>query len=145
VLSEQECIVARRYLDQTYGNRGYFIDFANDRALLTALRMLPELVKDEDPTSLKQLTTLTDATDYCIRCEHFLVVISRWAWGSQFVTKWIEDKESILGPDKRAAFAKKPGFPQAQPGPLPAAYLQPWTLCCSCIATLSPRRLGCPP
>jgi len=111
VLSEQVCIVARRYLDRKYGNRGFYIDFTNDRSILIALRMLPDLVKDEDPSSLKLLDTLTDATAYCVRCEHFLVVISRWAWGSAYVTSWIEGQGSIAGPEKRDAFAKKLYFP----------------------------------
>jgi hypothetical protein len=110
-LSAQVCIVARRYLDRSYGNRGYFIDFNNDRSLLIALRLLPELTKDEDPTSLKLIDTLTDSTNYCIRCEHFLVVISRWAKGSVYTSNWVEKQPQIPGPEKQTAFLNKLIYP----------------------------------
>jgi hypothetical protein len=108
VLAARTCIIAREYLDQPYGNKGCLIDFKCDRSLLTALRMLDEPTEGED---LTPLDCIDGMTDYCIWCEHLIVVISRWARCSALVASWIEKEPSIRTQDRRAAFASKLYFP----------------------------------
>jgi hypothetical protein len=97
------------YIDQKYGNRGCLIDFHNDREILAALRLAYDADQGEDPASLAFLDSLTDSTEYCKRCEHVIVVISRWARCAAYTSTWIID--NVDEADRRHTFATKLYFP----------------------------------
>ena len=109
VLADQCCDIAREYLDRRYGNRGCLINWDCNRSLLAALRMVYEPVEGEDPTSLDCIKTIRDTTEFCKRCEHFIVVVSRWARCSSILTKWIV--ANIPADDQRTEFHMKLYFP----------------------------------
>jgi hypothetical protein len=111
VLADRCCDIAREYLDRRYGSRGSLINWDCNRSLLTALRMVYEPVQGEDPTTLDCIKTIQDTTEFCKRCEHFIVVISRWARCSGILTTWIVANESIPVRDQRSEFNAKLYFP----------------------------------
>jgi hypothetical protein len=136
LLSEWVCIIVREYIDRDYGNCGCLIDFDIDRAILTSLRLLYPTEEGEDPTSLACLDDIEDATDYCIRCEHVIVVISRWARCSVCAAGWIT--KNVPAEDQRTAFAGKlyfPDFRHHNEGHYPAHYFNPGPL-----VTVTPQR-----
>jgi hypothetical protein len=109
ILADQCCDIAREYLDRRYGNRGCLINWDCNRSLLAALRMVYEPVAGEDPISLDCIKTIQDTTEFCKRCEHFIVVVSRWARCSSILTKWIV--ANIPADNQRAEFNLKLYFP----------------------------------